>query len=366
MKPALSTLCIDSNDKEVDKAFVLTQLLSGTCLPIMTAFLTVGVLLSFYKEQEPLTTHWLPDASQALTHLVIASVLVSSTFLYRRLKKRTSPSQSPLCLAQTDFKRHANTMTQLTPILSRKRIFPDAGSGTRVCNTQPTKRQRSISKNALPTPPASAKGTATMALKLIIPQEEPGQEQQKKASRHRADAERWKPKLQRPFPRKTEIKQAYALKLMRQYPNTPGEIETNFFKPKIERSPRVSRLLQQFPLVDTNQPVRSKEARLPNSCTPIDLAKPLSSRLEELIEARNMHTGLQANIHITESEHAQRLAWQAFSRTEQDRIDRGREAMMESGLPTDDLEREYFGQWNTLPDWKKSNTGRFAREHGAS
>ncbi|KAJ4366009.1 hypothetical protein N0V95_000387 [Ascochyta clinopodiicola] len=206
-----------------------------------------------------------------------------------------------------------------------------------------------------------------MALKLIIPQEETGREQQRKANRHRADAERWKSKLQRPFPKMTEVKQAYPLKLMRHYPNTSGATETNFHKPRIDNSPRVSRLLEQFPLMVTTHPVRSgNAASLPSPLTPLDQAKTLSSRMEELMEARSVHTGLQTNIHITETKHAQRLAWEAFSQTEQDRIDRGREAMIQSGLTTDDLCRETFGYWNMLPEWKKFRTGRFAKEHGAA
>ncbi|KZM22937.1 hypothetical protein ST47_g5934 [Ascochyta rabiei] len=269
-------------------------------------------------------------------------------------------------------------MTHLTPILSRKHLLPVDEVEPNMCDTRSKKRQRTTSprgikssdlhlyENAPPTPPISAEGTATMALKLIIPQEETGREQQRKANRHRADAERWKPKLQRPFPRMTEVKQAYPLKLMRHYPNTSGATETNFHKPRIDTSPRVSRLLEQFPMMVTTQPVRSKEAAsLSSPFTPPDQAKPLSCRREELIEACRMHAGLQTNRHITETEHAQRLAWQAFSQTEQDRIDRGREAMMQSGLPTDDLCREVYGQWNTLPEWKKFRTGHFAKEHGA-
>ncbi|KAF2633671.1 hypothetical protein BU25DRAFT_464851 [Macroventuria anomochaeta] len=245
-------------------------------------------------------------------------------------------------------------MTQLTPISSRKRPSPDDGAqsdGFSTCDTGSTKRQRTLSpsttassglrlsiphEDAPPTPPASARVRGTMALRLVIPQEQISREQQKKLSRHRADAERWKPKLQRPYPRTTEIEKAYPFKLMRHYPDATTRIQPNFVRPSIDKSPRVSRLLEQFPLIDTAQ------------------------------SAREAHVELQTNIHITETEHAQRLAWQSFSRTERDRVDRGREAMIQSGLFTDDLRLETVGRQNRLPEWKKPWTGRFARERQAA
>ncbi|KAF1365335.1 hypothetical protein EJ07DRAFT_171239 [Lizonia empirigonia] len=277
-------------------------------------------------------------------------------------------------------------MTQLTPTSSRKRDSPAEQAKPNDYSTHNTKRQRTMTpsmaastslalsvsgNNAPPTPPVSAKGPVTMALKLVIPQEQISREQQKKINRHKCDAERWKPKLQRPYPKQSEIRQAYPLKLMRHYPSAAAEIEPNFVRPKIDKSPRVSRLLQQFPLIDTAQhtaqPVRSKAGRrFQSRITPLDQAIALSARAEEMLEARGAHIELQANIHITGSESAQRLAWQSFSRTERDRIDRGREAMLQSGLPLDDLRREAVGLWNRLPEWKKSRTGRFAREHGAA
>ncbi|EAT84384.2 hypothetical protein SNOG_08108 [Parastagonospora nodorum SN15] len=77
-------------------------------------------------------------------------------------------------------------------------------------------------------------------------------------------------------------------------------------------------------------------------------------------EENNMQ--LKMNKNITKSEAAQRLAWKSFSATERDRIDRGREAMMESGLIVDDLNSEQRGTKNGLPEWRKKNTGKFARE----
>jgi hypothetical protein len=71
---------------------------------------------------------------------------------------------------------------------------------------------------------------------------------------------------------------------------------------------------------------------------------------------------LRANKDITRSEQAHRLAWESFSATERDRIDREREAMMESGLIVEELIKEARGVKNELPEWKKYTTGRFAKE----
>jgi hypothetical protein len=217
------------------------------------------------------------------------------------------------------------------------------------------------------TPPLSAKGPATMALKLTIPQQQTSREQQRKLNRHRADAERWKPKLQRPFPKLGEIKTAYPLKLMRHYPDTSTSAQPNFVKPRIDKSARVSRLLDRFPLMDTTQAnMASHGEHSPRPGSPFDQAISSSVRRENLKDARSAHVELQANEHITGSEEAQRLAWLAFSRPEKGRIDRGREAMMQSGLFTDDLKMEVAGERNQLPEWKKHCTGRFAKGRQAA
>lgn len=217
------------------------------------------------------------------------------------------------------------------------------------------------------TPPTSAAGPATMALKLIIPQKEPTREQQRKLNRRRADAERWKPKLQRPYPMLGEIKTAYPLKLMRHYPVANTVSQPNFVKPRIDKSARVSRLLEQFPLMDTTHTGKADLGeQSPKPISPIDQAVHLTTLREKFDEAQSAHMGLQANKHITGTEVAQRLAWLAFSLPEPGRIDRGREAMMQSGLVTDDLNLEAAGKRNELPEWKKHCTGRFAERHQAA
>ena len=73
-----------------------------------------------------------------------------------------------------------------------------------------------------------------------------------------------------------------------------------------------------------------------------------------------MVSALRANMSITKSEYAQRLAFQCFSVPEPGRIDRGREAMMVSGLREVDLSNEALDLPNKLPEWKKRRTGKFA------
>lgn len=317
-----------------------------------------------------------------------------SALLCRRLRRRPSLSRSPLqqlgdrrrdSNRPAAITRYTNTMTQLTSISSRKRPSPNDHSpsdSTSISSNESTKRRRTISpgtaapldrhlnipsENAPPTPPVSAKETNTMPLKLVIPREQISLEQQRKLNRHRADAERWKPKLQRPYPRRTEIKLAYPLKLMRHYPGASTSADSNFIRPKIDKSPRVSRLLEQFPLIDTTQPCRGTSAEHPiTSATLLEQAIPLSARMVQLEVAQNTNLELQANTSITRAEHAQRLAWKSFAQTEHERIDRGREAMMQSGLLSHDLKMEASGLFNGLPEWKKAKTGRFALERLAA
>lgn len=278
-------------------------------------------------------------------------------------------------------------MNMTQPVLSsRKRPLPDNGSNSGDFSTREgasTKRQRTLSLEDLsrpnlrlsipsvgypPTPPSSVVGAATMALKLIIPQEQITREQQRTLKRHRADAERWKPKLQRPFPNRTETKNAYPLKLMRHYPGLPNQAQPNFVRPKLDKSPRLTSLLQQFPLIDTTQHAGHSPPKDTSSpITPAGRAIPLSTRGNDLEQARLVHFQLFMNMQATGTEYAQQLAWQSFSVPEYDRLDRGREAMILSGLASEDLTWESLGFPNTLPEWRKPRTGRFvARQQEAT
>jgi hypothetical protein len=215
-------------------------------------------------------------------------------------------------------------------------------------------------KDIPPTPSSSVAAVTTMALKLAIPQEQLTRDELAKLNRHKSDAERWKPKLQRPYPNNTEIKRAYPLKLLRHYPDSTTQPEPDFLRPKIDKSPRVSRLLQQFPLLETKKQPLTTIYPTPSPVTPMTRAIPLSARMEDLERAEQTNTELQWNKYITETDHAQQLAWLSFSLPEQNRIDRGRECMIHSGLDEGDLQLELQGWQNGLPEWKKPWTGRFA------
>jgi hypothetical protein len=195
------------------------------------------------------------------------------------------------------------------------------------------------------TPPSSAP-PETKCLRITIPRQEPTLDERRKLAIRRAAAKRWEEKLERPFPKGKEIRDAYELKLMRHYKRAPGTSEPNFTKPTIDVSPRVVGLLQSFPKMVTS---------------PSDLQNQDSSIVAEaqLVESAR----LKANQDITKSESARQLAWQSFSSTETDRVNREREAMMESGLIVDDLIKESHGYKNGLPEWKKWRTGKFVAEN---
>lgn len=196
------------------------------------------------------------------------------------------------------------------------------------------------------TPPTSALESApTMRLSLSIPQPELSRAEQNVLERRRAAANRWKPKLQRAPPKTKEVSDAYPLKLMRHYPAPSVFREPDFIKPRIHRSNRVDRLIQRFPLSTASNVGSTATSQGPIMVVPKTLQ-------------------LQANIQVTKSEQAQRLAWSCFSATEEDRIDRGREAMIVSGLDWDELLKEHNGRPNQLPEWRKGTTGRFAKSQG--
>jgi hypothetical protein len=202
--------------------------------------------------------------------------------------------------------------------------------------------------------PQSSAPVETMSLRLTIPKEELTKDEQRTLSIRRAAAERWKSKLQNPFPKSKEINSAYKMKLLRHYRSTVPSPEPDFIKPRIEASPRVTKLLQKFPKMHASNSARPPPAP---GFAPLEHPTPA-----QILHRENDYMQLRANKNITKSEWAQRLAWQSFSATENDRIDRGREAMMESGLVADDLVKEDRGLRNGLPEWRKAYTGQFAKE----
>lgn len=243
---------------------------------------------------------------------------------------------TPPTSTANDDTAHANKRRRLTPL---------AGLDTPCISSREGHGNREASY--LSTPPE------TMSLRVTIPEPVVTKEDQRTLAIRRAAAQRWIPKLQNPFPKRGEIGEAYKLKLMRHYTSPTTSSEPNFIKPHIDVSPRVDGLRQKFPRVLTSIP--KLRLLVPDS---MHLAPPRATQDRKLED--NMQ--LKMNKNITKSEAAQRLAWQSFSATEKDRIDRGREAMMESGLITDDLISERRGTRNGLPEWRKKNTGTFARE----
>jgi hypothetical protein len=270
-------------------------------------------------------------------------------------------------------------MAQLTPISSEERRCPlakkHAMDTTSSRDTHATKRRRLSPPNMKPslerdaenlvptllTPPQSSTTPKTLSLSLMIPQNQPSRQEQRTLAIRRASAQRWQPKLQRPFPLQSEIKQAYTLKLMRHYPNALTTVEPNFVKPRIDTSARVDRLLRRFPL-PTIRAINRKDQL--DAVHPVCYYKALSVLAHEVREAELSNISLQNNRAITASEYVQQLAWKNFSTQERNRIDRGREAMLQSGLHTDDLDLEVLGRANKLPEWRKEYTSRF-RKNGS-
>jgi hypothetical protein len=90
-------------------------------------------------------------------------------------------------------------------------------------------------------------------------------------------------------------------------------------------------------------------------------AKPFPERKAEHDEQMRRAELIKPNQNITDSEFAKEFAWEAFSKREKDRVDRGRQAMMVSGLDMQDLVKAMNREENGLPEWRKVKTGSFAR-----
>ncbi|KAI8937223.1 hypothetical protein NX059_006432 [Plenodomus lindquistii] len=252
--------------------------------------------------------------------------------------------------------------TPKTSPQSLKRRLEDPGTPTFASGQTPGskfKRQRTIPSNydgSLYTPPVSPltcpPPQRTMSLRLSIPHEEPTKAELRALKLRVGAAVRWQSKLQRPYPSRSEIREAYQYKLMRHYTAPQATPEPNFVKPHIDRSPRVDKLRICFPVLNTSfagSPTNSnsKKADMPSSPTPAELQ-------------------LRYNKDVTRSKEVRRSAWKNFSSREDGRKDRGREAMMLSGLPDEELRKESYRQPNKLPDWKKEFTSKFAKSEKES
>ncbi|KAF2244231.1 hypothetical protein BU26DRAFT_569230 [Trematosphaeria pertusa] len=183
--------------------------------------------------------------------------------------------------------------------------------------------------------PAPGRLYPAVSLTVKIPQHIPDKKEKQTLAARKAAATRWanSGKLTRPYPTNRELNMAYKLKLVRHYPASPGTVpESNFVRPQISKSSRVTNLLRSFP------------KHLSNLVVPAPT------------QQRYMNQSiLNRNKEITASEDAVRLAWESFAVPDRPT----RHAMMESGLKTEELYKEDRGLPNALPEWKKHRTSRF-------
>ena len=248
------------------------------------------------------------------------------------------------------------------PVLG-KMTTPKPSLGTSTASKRrklsPSNAQSSMKSNGVdyltppitPGPPIPIE-TPTINLKVVIPERQISPEEQRRIKLRVAAARRWIPKLQKPFPKKKEIKDAYQYKLMRHY--TDGQTQVPVIRPHIDTSPRVEVLRKRFPLLKPPSVTPSSSANIHST----GRSKGRKNMSGDVLARDQML--LQQNKAITQSPLAQKLAWEAFSSQEADRIDRGRDALMCSGLWDDDLEKEAQGLANNLPEWRKARTGQFA------
>jgi len=196
--------------------------------------------------------------------------------------------------------------------------------------------------------PISMRSNKKPCLSLEVPQKEISKEEDKTPKTRVTAAERREPKLKRPFPKKREIKDSNKMKLIRHYTtNDPTPLsKLPIIRPHIARSARVNKLLESLSVPDpTKNADGTKRIRLATQ-----------TRRDE-----RQNEMLKQNKSITESDYAVRLAWSCFSSNEKDRVGWERMGMMISGLEWDDLANEKKGVPNNLPEWRKKNTGRFAK-----
>ena len=279
-----------------------------------------------------------------------------------QLESRTTDTHTA-CLTVTPTsipspKRRSRAVPVLGRMTTRK-LSLDTSTVSKRRKLSPSNAQSSVESNDVdyltppmtPGPPISVE-TPTMDLKVVIPERQISPEEQRRIKLRVAAARRWIPKLQKPFPSKKEIKDAYQYKLMRHY--TDGQAQVPVVRPHIDTSPRVDVLRRRFPLLKPTSVTPSSSASIYRT----GRSKGRKVMDSDVLVRDQML--LQQNKAITQSPLAQKLAWEAFSSREADRIDRGREALICSGLWDNDLEKEAQGLANNLPEWRKARTGQFA------
>ncbi|KAF2178890.1 hypothetical protein K469DRAFT_500516, partial [Zopfia rhizophila CBS 207.26] len=192
------------------------------------------------------------------------------------------------------------------------------------------------------TPPGShhesTQSTQNLDLSLQIPGPEALTAADKRSQAARkAAATRQIPKLQDPFPTKTEIRNAYDTKLLRHYPAATPTPAPQRLTPIAEKSTRVMNLLKNFPKLQI--PARGTTV----SVEEVELDKKILNENRAHTAGDNAVASARKNFAVLDP-------------VKEEGQNRG--YMVESGLDMDDLEDEKRGIPNKLPEWKKWATGR--------
>ncbi|KAF2712618.1 hypothetical protein K504DRAFT_499702 [Pleomassaria siparia CBS 279.74] len=262
----------------------------------------------------------------------------------------SEPSRQPHSISDAttnpNFKQHsghrAPAMEPATGQPAPKRLKPNLqppriNEGLQFF-TPPASGAESSSERSL-VPPSKL---PTLDLSLQIPKGSEAVPKTVLAARKGA-ANRWRAKLVDPPPDAKELKKAYPCKLLRHYPSTSNadtvEKVANPITPQIQKSARVTNLLRKFPALAISTPLTPGE-------------EPPAHQVAELVDNDRI---LRENIAATSSMEATKLAWSRFS---EDR-ERKRRPMVESALYMEDLEKEYEGVDNRLPEWRKWHTSQF-------
>jgi hypothetical protein len=300
-----------------------------------------------------------------------------------RTRKRLAPNDSPHDVLADDQIQELHRAKRQRPNFSLQTEQKNdtaklvAGSSTYTSYTTPPRSAPSMPMQpAVPRLHRKVPPIQTISLRLRTPKTPvPTAHERRQLAARKGAAKRWVPKLQDPFPRQSEIKKAYPYKLMRHYPAAPASVVApsfgntppastvspsessksalssapaaqasadNFIKPVIQKSARLTKLLQNFPALAI--PRVSQES---------------NSEIELIKKEVDERTTLLGNMNTTRFKEAQRLAWKAFAKPD---CNGNREVMVESALPLEDLEKEHAGIPNNLPSWKKWNTSKYFQE----
>ncbi|KAH3939687.1 hypothetical protein HBH98_244170 [Parastagonospora nodorum] len=202
--------------------------------------------------------------------------------------------------------------------------------------------------------PTVAKPGKTKELRVTVPRADHGIVKNKTLNERRASRSKHA-KLQQPYLSLTELNAAPNLALVRHYPRQPHDAngEDNFVKPRIQTSARVKGLLRNYPITSA-----ADYSDIEYASDDFNLRPRLDTGGVKTQVVVNRTLAL--NEYHTGGRKAKRIAWECFATEETDRVDRGREAMIVSGLLTTDLDAEEDGRPNHLPPWRQWSTNKLA------